>query len=131
MAIRTQGTLVEVSISSVWTAIGEITSFDGPGGESGEIDTTHLQSTAREKLTSLPDEGDFSFDANFVPTNTGQAYIRAIRYSGAQANFRLTLSDGSIASFAARCKSFSIAGAVDDKVTCSISLAINGQVSWS
>lgn len=133
MAIKTQGTLVEVQIASTWTEIGEITNFDGPGGEAGEIDTTHMRSTARQKLLALPDEGDFSFDANLVTADAGQVHLRGLRYSQAPANFRVTLADddSTTLSFTARVKGFSINGGVDDKVNASISLAIDGEVVWA
>lgn len=135
MAIRTQGTLVEVQNAGTWLPVGEITNFDGPGGDSPEIDTTHLQSTAREYILGLKDEGDFTFDANLVPDDAGQVFVRQCRDANPPpaVPWRLTLTDAGTTqlTFLARVKGFRMSGGTDDKVGVAVSLRITGAVVWA
>ena len=116
-----------------YTAVGEITSFDGPGGSAGEIDVTSLESTAKEFLIGLPDEGEFSFEANLVPSNAAQAGLRADRAAGTLQDFQLLLTDAgpTTLSFTAYVKEFKIKGGVDDKISVAITLRITGPVAWA
>lgn len=117
--------------------IGEITDFSGPGGSAAVIDTTSLDSTRKEKLMGLADEGQISFSLNFVPGNAGQVAFRAARASRAETNFALVFSDATTttpatnATFAGFALEFSVAGAVDDKVSGSAVIEITGAVTWS
>lgn len=117
--------------------IGEITDFSGPGGSAAVIDTTSLDSTRKEKLMGLADEGQISFSLNFVPGNPGQVAFRAARASRAETNFALVFSDATAtapattATFAGFALEFSVAGAVDDKVSASAVIEITGAVTWS
>ncbi|WP_068489942.1 phage tail tube protein [Paramagnetospirillum marisnigri] len=117
--------------------IGEITDFSGPGGSAAVINASSLDSIRQEKLMGLPDEGQISFSLNFVPGNAGQVAFRAARASRAETNFALVFSDASAtapatnATFAGFALEFSVAGAVDDKVSGSATIEITGAVTWS
>jgi hypothetical protein len=126
-AVETQGTRF------LWNDIhvGEQVSFTGPGGTGGTYPVTNLQSTRVEKRPSLPDEGDFNFECNLVPGDAGQQALLADPASRAVRTAVLELSDGTTLTFQAYCTGFSIAGAVDNKVSASVSLAITGEVAWS
>lgn len=137
--LTTDATAAAFTITG-YAAIGEVTSFDGPGGSASVIDTTSLDSVAKEKLVGLPDEGQISFDLNFVPGNRGQIAFRASRRSRAETNFALVFSDGSdgsdaakatYARFAGFAMEWSVSGAVDDKVSAKASIEITGAVDWS
>lgn len=122
---------------TAYKPIGEITDFSGPGGSAAIIDTTSLDSVAKEKLAGLPDNGQVTFSMNFVPGNAGQLAFRAARTSRAETNFTIVFSDGTAAveattaKFAGFALEFSIAGAVDDKVSASASIEVTGAVTWS
>lgn len=128
-AIETQG------VTFTWNtaAIGEIVSFNGPGGSASVIDVTHLGSTRREKRMGIADEGQLSFEVNLVPGNAGQVALRADRASRTQRECVLTLTDDSSTTltFDAYCTQFSIQGSVDNKVSASVTLEITGEVVWS
>ena len=128
-AIETQG------VTFAWNTelIGEIVSFNGPGGSASVIDVTHLGSTRREKRMGIADEGQFSFEVNLVPGNAGQVALRADRASRTKRECVLTLTDTSSTTltFDAFCTQFSIQGSVDIKVSASVTLEITGEVLWS
>jgi hypothetical protein len=124
------GTLTPVT----YTAIGEVTDWDGPGGGSASvIDVSHLGSTRKEKLIGLPDEGQCTFSVNYVPSDTGQLAVKTSRDNRTLKGYRLTLTDTAVtvATWDAYCLSFGISGAVDGKVSGKVGLEITGAVSWA
>jgi hypothetical protein len=113
--------------------VGEITSFQGPGGAANVIDVTTLESTAKEKRMGLPDEGQFQIDFNCVFGDVGQKYLRDKRVALAKVEFEIIFTDATptIASFAGFVLEFSISGAVDDKVAGSATIEITGPVTYA
>lgn len=114
-----------------WTEVGECSNFSGFDGESSEVDTTHLRSTAKESMTGLEDFGGFTADCNYIGGDAGQAAIRAAKTASTTKNFRLTLADTSTATFSANVKQFSFSAGVDAVNKGSISLKITGAVTWA
>lgn len=135
-ALKSQGIFVRFGDGGspeVFTAIGEVVSIEGPGGEATIIDATHLQSTAKEKLIGLPDEGRVTLNVNLVPGDVGQIQLRNDRLNATKRNYKITLTDSPATNltFAAYCMGFSISSGVDDKVSASIQLEVTGAVTWS
>ena len=118
---------------ATYTAIGEVLDFSGPGGQAAVIDVTNLSSTRKEKLMGLPDEGQFTFNLNLDPADTGQLAAKASRNAQTELGYRLSLTDTgtTILTWDAYCLAFNIAGGVDKQVTASITLEITGEVSWA
>jgi len=138
MAIEAQGTKLFWSTStaastSASALIGQVTDFTGPGGQAGVIDITHLESTAKEKMIGLRDEGQLSMSLNFQATNVGQVALRTDRAARTKKKVTMKFSDTStsIAVFKGYCLSFSISGAVDNKVTANAVIEITGAVTYS
>lgn len=113
--------------------IGEITDFTGPGGAAAVIDITHLLSTAKEKLMGLRDEGQLSFNVNFNATDAGQEALRTDRAARNKKNGSIKFTDETTSFwyFDAYCLNYSIAGAVDQKVSAAITLEIDGPITES
>ncbi len=116
-----------------FTTIAEVTDFDGPSGNASVIDVTHLQSTAKEKIMGLMDEGQITFSGNLVPGDAAQQGLRDDRTNRTLRNFKLILTDAASTtlSFSAYVLNFSISGSVDDKVAFSCTLEISGPVTWA
>ncbi len=115
-----------------YTEVSEITDFDGPGsGQATVYDVTHLSSTRKEKRMGLPDEGQVTFSINYLPGDTGQVAARTARNNRAEKGYRVTLSDGTVATFDAYCLSIGPSGIVDGKVAGKITLEITGEVTWA
>lgn len=113
-----------------YTAVGEVTDWDGPGGAAAVIDITHLTSTAKEKLTGLMDEGQLTLSMNFLPTNTGQLAVQAVRITRVVTNFKLVYGDAvTTQAFAGHVVEMSSSGEVDGKLAGSITVEISGQVT--
>lgn len=111
--------------------IGEVVSFsDLDGGDSAEIDVTHLQSVAKEYLLGLPDNGTFSMELNFIAGDAGQTAFRAARVARGLRNFRVVLpdDDGTTYVFKGRPKTSPVAGGVDQKLSTTMTVRISGGV---
>lgn len=124
-AIKSQGTLVYLSNenasttaygSSTFTKLSETATVGESSGEAADIDVTHLESTAKEYLIGLPDNGNLPLSGNFVPGDTGQT--RAI-YSLDNQQYcwlKIIWSNGTIWYYMACCKKFTPSADVDGKV---------------
>jgi predicted secreted protein len=133
-AIRTQGTVIAVenkTTPATLIVIGEVISFDGPGGKAAIIDITNLASAAKEKLPGLPDEGQFTLSVNFNADDPGQAELRASRIAQELRVFHVTFVDGGVAKFSAYIMEFKVSGKADSKVEASIGMEISGLVTWT
>jgi len=112
----------------VSTDIGEVVSISGPSGTASEFDVTHLQSTAKEFMIGLMDEGEVSFDVNIDHTDAGQLAFQASRLARTSKTYTITWSDAKVSTFTGYAKSFSKTASVDDKVAASLSIRISGPV---
>jgi len=136
MAIETQGCKFFWSTSTAQSTaqeVGEVVDFGGPGGAAGVIDVTHLQSTAKEKMIGLRDEGQFTMTLNYNPTNTGQIALVSDRASRTKRKALLKFSDTatSCAVFDGYCLQFSVNGAADDKIVANAAIEITGAVTYT
>lgn len=134
--IQSQGTKLYYSDGgspSSFSAIGNITNFTGPGGSTSIIDISNLDSTKREKLPGLPDEGNFQFDVNLDPDNAAHIALRQARTARTRLEFKVVLTDTSPTNlvFFGYVINFSVSGAVNAAVKAAISLEIDGDVSWA
>ena len=134
-AIETQGFTLGISATGTspitYTDVGEIVSFQGFGGAASEIDTTHLQSTAKEFLMGLQDFGTFDIETNYLPSDAGQDLMRTAKGNRDLHYFKATFSDASYATFAGYVLSAPISGGVDAKVDGSFSIRVSGNVTFS
>lgn len=110
------------------TTIGECKAF-GPGldGEAAELETTNLQSVAKEFLLGLPDSGNLAFQI-FIPTSadTGQSRLRALKESGALEAFSVTMPTGQVLALMGLVKSLGISEiGVDNVVLASGSIRVS------
>lgn len=134
-AIKSQGFTLEIGdvgdSPAALTEISEVTNFQLFDGQANEIDTTHLQSTAKERLMGLQDFGSGSFDLNFLSADAGQVEARAAKASQTKKLFLITFSNGYTASFQGYVSSAPISGGVDGKVEHSITVLVDGDVTFA
>jgi hypothetical protein len=131
-AISSQGTKFYVGQEvspTTYIQVGEVQTFDGPSGQANVIDTTHLTSTAKEKLIGLPDEGQITIGGNYVSSDNGQDEMFEARNTQQRRDFKLELSNGELWLFQGYVLAFNISGGVDDKVNFSATVEITGPVS--
>lgn len=133
-AIESQGFTFEIGNGDsplTYTEVSEITNFSLFDGSASEIDTTHLGSTAKEFLMGLQDFGSCSFDCNHLPSDTGQAAMRAAKASREIQDFEITFSDNSTATFQGFVLNNPLTGGVDGKVDGSFNVRVSGDVTFA
>lgn len=126
------GTYASGGVASLQTmlSVGAVTNLLGFDGTATEIDVTNLQSTAKEYLIGLQDFGNVTMTVWLV-SDAGQVKLRSLKTAAAAAAFTISLSDGSVAAFAALCKQFSFdAGGPDSAVKGNVTLRVTGAPSW-
>lgn len=114
-----------------YTKINGLLSFEGFDGAADELDTTDLDSTAKEFVSGIKDEGKFGFEIKTLKSDAGQMALRAARASGNVVGFRLTLPDASVASFSSLVKTMPTAGGVNAVLKGKVDTKISGAVTWS
>jgi hypothetical protein len=132
MALPTQGCKFEVTKppgSAILLA--EATGWSGPRITRNEIETTHLQSVAKEYLLGLQDPGEFSIDVNFDFNDPGQELLWDELAGVTPLTVKLTFfpsTEGSF-SFQALVMNFETTGRADDKMTATITLRVTGGIT--
>jgi len=138
--IRSQGCTIwrqddEASPANEYVQIGQVVSIDGPTGSQGTIDVTHLSSTARESIASLPDFGTVSLGVIWDPVTAAVQHDELWDDFNAgnvvQYQIRLSNSPASLMTFSATITEHPISIAVDDKVGATITLKCTGSVVLS
>lgn len=135
-AITAQGSLVFICTStaaSTSTAglVGMCKSFSGPGGNSNEIDVTSFDSTAKEFLIGLRDEGTVTFDCNYSQSDAGQQLVRTRRADRALTKLVIKLSDATFIIGDCYVTGYNINGGVDQPVTASVTVRMTGATTFS
>jgi len=133
-ALVSQGMTIAISDAAspeVYTSIPDVTSIGGPDGEASEIDTTDLDSTAKEFRLGLIDNGSVNLGMNFRPAQTQHALLRTLSISGAARNYRITFTDSPATTwtFSAYVKGVPVENSVDSVTTASVNLRITGSIT--
>jgi hypothetical protein len=139
-ALAFQGTLFKVGNGAspeVFTTIAEFRGFDGPSGSATVLDASTTESTVKEKLKGLFDEGQLSGNLYFDPTDiNGQGVLwdaRKLSGAAAEKNFQLVFPDSpnTILTIPGFVQSFNVTGQVDGLIEASITIEISGEVTIS
>lgn len=132
-ALTSQGITVGIGSGSPvsYSDIPEIKTFNGPGGAGQVIDVTDLDSSAMEKIMGLPDEGQLTFDINYIPDNAVHASLRTARDNQTLTPFKITFTDDSATewTFNAYVTGFTVTGGVNAALNASVTLEITGDIS--
>lgn len=126
---------------NVYNTIGGIRGFQGPTGQAAVIDVTALNSTAKQKLIGLRDEGSISLDAFLITSaaTVQQAAIRDDRATRTLRQYDILFADNDAGvstsyptgvNFDAYVSGFAITGQTDQAVTVNIGLEITSALKW-
>lgn len=130
-----QGMTIHISSSvspDSFVAIPDVVGIDGPSGSATIIDATDLDSTAREKVMGLMDEGQVTLNINYRPDQTAHELLRAQRAAKALCLFKITFTDSAPATtytFSAYVTGFNVSGSVDNLVKASVTIEITGPIT--
>lgn len=118
--------------------IGSVISFSGPSGSAGVIDVTTMDSTAKEKMIGLQDEGQVSMECLLSSSATDMhSKLRDDRANRRKGIFAIQMTDGSTpdgyptkVDFDAYVTGFALSGGVDNVVKASISMELTSACKW-
>jgi hypothetical protein len=121
--------------SETFTTIAEVTNIKGPTEKAPQLDATSFDSVAMEYIAGLPDNGELTFDCNFIGNDAQQQGLRTDLRAGTARHFKLVLNDDAVTpttiSFTAIVTGApEISGSVNAVVKGSCSLRITGQATW-
>jgi hypothetical protein len=134
VAISAQKSKLEIGSTDavpVWKQVKGFKSYNGMDGSASDIDTTDLDSDAKEFMPGLQDFGAFNFELNVNRTDPGQLALEAARAAQSVIPFRLTLPDKNVATWKGYVKTTPLQGAVDAVLTGSVTTKISGAVEWT
>lgn len=104
-----------------------------PGEASADrVDATHMQSPGRrrEYIAGLIDNGEASFEINWIPGSSTDVLLRELMTSGEVADHLITFPNGVTVVFEASVTGFSKAIPIDDRMTATITVAVSGEEEW-
>jgi hypothetical protein len=144
MAINSQGSKIlwaDVSASPnpsplVYAEIEEVTSIGGPDGTLNLIDVSHLGSTRKEYLPGLADNGTITLACNFTAETVQMEMFDLFNASADPQPFRIQIPTSSARTtfhtfdFDGIVTRWSLADAVDAKVSLNITLQTSGGVAY-
>lgn len=133
--VKSQGTTLSRGTGSgspeTFETVTGLLDFSGPTPSRGEIDTTDLDSTAKEFMLGLKDNGEMTFNGKLKPADSVHQDVIADLDNDVAGNWKVTLSDGTKIEFAAFVKDMPITGGTDDIVKYSLTLRITGDITWT
>jgi|SRR5262245_7756452 len=119
-----------IATPQTMTELGKVTDAEHFDGQAGDIDVTHLRSTAMEKQQGLPDPGGGNFNMICDNTDVGQARMRTLRAQQVAGVFSITATDGTVSAFPAFVKQFSASFAGNNVIRSAAALSYEYEPSW-
>lgn len=114
------------------TEIGEVVTMPSAGGgETGQIDVTHLRSDAKEYLADLPDNGELSMTLNLVPGDPGQRLLWQARNAQTTHTFAVVFPFDSplTLSMSGTVTQFAITASNSEAVRANVSVRVSGAIT--
>lgn len=117
----------------VFTTAGDVVSLNGPGIVKDEIEVTALDSTSKEYIGALQDNGEMSLELNVNFQDPIQVLLRSDAEGSAQGNFRVVFNDVSSTQidFTGEVMEYSITTEANDAVKASARIKVSGALTWS
>lgn len=128
--LPTKGSGTIIAIDSV--EIGEVRTLpNAGGGETGQIDVTHLRSAAKEYLADLPDNGELTMTVNLVPGNEGQRRCWKAREDQTTHTFTVTFpfTPPLVLSMQGVVTQFALGASTGEAVTGNLSVRVSGAIT--
>jgi predicted secreted protein len=131
------GTIYEIfdPVAKKFVAVAEVINVTPGEATADRIDATHMQSPGRrrEYISGLIDNGEASFEINWVPGSATDERLRTLFESGQTVQHRITFPGGAprlTVTYEASIIGFSKAIPIDDRMTATITVAVSGAETW-
>lgn len=137
MALKSQTSTVHISNedadstaygAATFDKIGEVVNIGAPDGEAADIDTTHLESTAKEYLIGLPDNGNIEIAMNAIAGDAGHSELITAMDNQSRRWLKIIWSNGNVWYVKALVKKYTWSAGVDSKIEAAASFRTSG--SW-
>jgi predicted secreted protein len=132
-AVEAQGTKIRVSADGSppsFSDIPEVRTIGGPDGSAPTIDVTDLDSTAREYILGLKDEGQIQLGFMYRPANSVHQTLRNAFSNRTLMQFQIDFTDDATRwEFDGYVTGFPISAAVDTVVEGTITIKITGAIA--
>lgn len=117
-----------------YTAIPGVISISGPSAQNPEIDASDLDSTAKEFIPGLTDNGEVALKLNYASDNTVHRALRTafIAVPATTKQFVIEFTDTAPVTrweFQGFIKTFAITMGVDAKVEADVSIRVTGAIT--
>lgn len=131
-AISSQGSKLQVSISSTFTDVTKIDSIMMPSVNADYDDVTTLAATAyKEYLPVLKDVSQLQVSGIWEGADTAQVYLRAANLSQALESFKVIMSDSGsyTVAFSAYVQTFEVTAATNKAQRFTMTLRVSGAIT--
>lgn len=117
--------------TAVLTELGEILSVTPPSSTVDEVDATHMKSPNRRKeyIAGLVDDGEGSFEMNYVPGSASDILIREAVNAGASRAYKIVIPNGAAGwEITGTCivRAYERNVPIDDRMTATLSVRFTG-----
>ena len=131
MADLAQGSVFQMTISSVLTAIAEVVSIDGPSSQRDDIDVSHLGSgVQRDFLPGLIDPGEVNLELNYDPNGSTHQAITDQFVLTSLVACKAIWSDATEIPCSCYIKSFKPNASVGDKMKATVGIKVADAITW-
>jgi hypothetical protein len=126
------GTKYDIFSGGGWVPVAEVITVTPGEATADRVDATHMQSPGRrrEYISGLIDNGEASFEINWIPGSVTDELLRGLLSSGEVTEHRITFPTGDTVVFDASLTGFSKAIPIDDRMTATITVAVSGEETW-
>lgn len=119
-------------VTPAFVEVAEVINITPGEAVADRVDATHMQSPGRrrEYISGLIDNGEASFEINWVPGSATDELLRELFASGATVEHRITFPGDVTLTFDASIIGFSKVIPIDDRMTATITIAVSGEETW-
>ena len=134
--VQVKGTVIRQEISSVLTAVAQITEFSHSGAESETFDATTIDTSGAGKeysQTGYSEGGSVDFSIFYDPALAGHQALTDLVTTPAECNFDITFADAGATNctFTAAGVGFGFTGAMNDGLKADLSLKLDQLFAYS
>lgn len=113
------------------TQLGEITAVTPPNSQTEDVEATHMLSPdrRREWIAGLIDDGEGTFEMNYVPGSATDVLIRQAQTEGDARDYRIVIPDGAFGwKIEGQCivKGYERGVPIDDRMTATMTVRFTG-----
>lgn len=128
-------TLYEIDVPGSpggFAEIAEVINVTPGAAAADRVDATHYRSPdrRREYIAGLIDNGEATFEINWVPGSDTDVILRDLFESGAAADHRVTFPNGHRVTYQAVIIGYEKAVPIDDRMTATVTVAVSGAETW-